>query len=256
MRLGGGQADGVLDLRRGAGRFGAAVPWMPVLLGVLVMVALLVAAVVRTADTEPVRTPTDLPPGPAVQLAAPDDSGFGADDSAPDEAPDSGVAAEGGDSTGDTPQPSVADRSPAAAPARPGRGGDTAGSRTPSRRDRSSPPAVSRPVAAPVTGAYRVIDTFSDSFIGEVAIANSSSGAAGWRVELRFGDDVGDLRTAWVEGSAQPTTRRSGQTYVFTARAAVAGGRTVPLRFQFDRSGRSDEPIRCMVNGERCRTAK
>jgi len=100
------------------------------------------------------------------------------------------------------------------------------------RRPRSPAEPPPRPPASPaaeaaltpVIGTYRVVDTFPDGFIGEVAVANTSGKAASWQVTLQLPDTVTDLRTSWVDGSPPPTVRRTGQTVIFTSAQPVSPG--------------------------------
>ncbi len=108
--------------------------------------------------------------------------------------------------------------------------------------------------AAEVTGTYRVIASYGDSFIGEVLITNSTSTGRHWTVELRFPANVGRLRAFWVESARQPAMDRSTTGYTFTSAVSISGRSSVPLRFHFDRTKASDAPPSCTVNGMACST--
>ncbi|MDQ7910634.1 hypothetical protein RB614_39680 [Phytohabitans sp. ZYX-F-186] len=114
-------------------------------------------------------------------------------------------------------------------------------------------PSPRRTTAAPpeVTGRYRVVETYRDSFIGEVRVANAASRSRPWSVRLRF-SATGDLRAFWVEGAPRPTLQRSGDVFTFTGGAPVGAGRAAPLRFQFERDGPVPAPTTCSVNGTGC----
>jgi hypothetical protein len=103
-----------------------------------------------------------------------------------------------------------------------------------------------------VSGHYRVTDSYPESFIGEVLIANSAGSDRDWRVELRFPAAVGDLVTSWVEGAPQATLRRSGNSYIWSSGAPVSARSQVPLRFHFRRAGSGNLPSFCTVNGAAC----
>jgi hypothetical protein len=97
-----------------------------------------------------------------------------------------------------------------------------------------------------------VLNSYVDSFIGEVLVSNSSSSPHDWSVRLRFSSNVGNLRTSWVESQPQATLTRSGQTFIWTSTVPVNAGSSVALRFQFDRSGTNSNPVTCTVNGANC----
>jgi hypothetical protein len=103
-----------------------------------------------------------------------------------------------------------------------------------------------------LSGTFRVVDTFSEAFIGEVVVANTSGRAENWQVSLQMPDTVTELRTSWVDGTPPPTVRRTGQTVVFTGAAPVTSGAVAPLRFQFARTGSLITPVTCTVNAVRC----
>lgn len=102
-----------------------------------------------------------------------------------------------------------------------------------------------------VTGRYRVVDTYRDSFIGEVRVANTASRSRTWTVRLRF-SSTDRLRAFWVEGAPRPALARSGDTFTFTGAAPVAAGKAAPLRFHFDRDGPVPTLTACSVNGTGC----
>jgi hypothetical protein len=104
-----------------------------------------------------------------------------------------------------------------------------------------------------VTGRYRLMNSYVDSFIGEVLLTNAAAAPRTWTVTLRFPATVGGLRTAWVESAPQATLRRSGPTLTFTGTAPLAARSSVPLRFHFDRTGPDVRPAFCAVDGAPCR---
>ena len=111
---------------------------------------------------------------------------------------------------------------------------------------------TSRPSVGPVSGRYRVVDSYDDAFIGEVLVTNTSGGNRDWWVELRFPARVEDLITSWVESAPQATLHRSGPAFVWTSRVPVPAGGAVALRFHFSRTGSGDLPSVCTVNEAAC----
>lgn len=126
-----------------------------------------------------------------------------------------------------------------------------AGAATPETPPTTAAPSPSPP-PPPLVGRFVVVDTFKDSFIGEVRVTNTSKTARGWTVRLRFPASVGGLRTFWVERAPRPTLKRSGDLLTFTSGAPVAAGKAAQLRFQLDRDGSGIKPSTCSVNGAPC----
>ncbi len=216
------------DLRRTARARG---PWLWAL-AALTSAALSLAAValVLLPADRPEQT---LPPPPPPFLP-----GFSVPAALPSSAPDPGRAA--------APVPATTTRRPATptatrAPARPA---------APSRARPATPPPAPD---ADVRGAYRVVDSFPDGFIGEVRITNTSGRDRDWTVRLRFPETVGDLRTSWVESAPQATLTTAGDTFTWSSGVPVAAGSTAVLRFQFARSGTDEKPRSCTVNSAACR---
>lgn len=116
-------------------------------------------------------------------------------------------------------------------------------------------PTPAAPTAAPISGTFRVVDTFSEAFIGEVTVTNASGRAVNWQVSLQLPDTVTELRTSWVDGTPPPAVRRTGQTVVFTGSQPVPSGAVAPLRFQFARTGSRIAPLACTVNDVQCGAA-
>jgi Cellulose binding domain len=196
-------------------------PWLPTLLGVCALIALLIIAATRFTSPSEVRA---LPPAPPF-LPAPVQS----------------------------PTPSS---TPISAPpsTRPGPRVRPATATTSPRPARSSTRATTAPAPAPgpVSGRYRVVDSYDNAFIGEVLVTNSSGRDSDWRVELRFPPAVGDLITSWVESAPQATLRRSGDSFIWSSGVPVPARGQVALRFHFSRSGSGDLPSACTVNGQSC----
>ncbi|MEU8615791.1 hypothetical protein AB0C29_48205 [Actinoplanes sp. NPDC048791] len=196
-------------------------PWLPTLLGVCALIALLIIAATRFTSSPEVRAVPPAPPFLPVPAATPTTSS-----------------------------------SPASAPpsARPGSQMRPATATTSPRPARSSSRATTAPAPAPgpVSGRYRVVDSYDNAFIGEVLVANSSGRDSDWRVELRFPPDVGDLITSWVESAPQATLRRSGDSFIWSSGVPVPARGQVALRFHFSRSGSGNLPSACTVNGQGC----
>ncbi|MGX6606070.1 cellulose binding domain-containing protein [Micromonosporaceae bacterium Da 78-11] len=117
---------------------------------------------------------------------------------------------------------------------------------TPARTSSTPPPAP------PVQGEYRVVDSYPDSFIGEVLVRNTTAGPADWVVELRFPAGVGGLRASWVEAAQQATLSQDGGSYLWRSGQPVDAGASALLRFHFDRQGSGDQPSSCTVDGTPC----
>lgn len=224
-------------------------PWLVVGCGVGVMIFLFVAVLAGLPGTRPgpVAGPAGFSPawpfGPDAERPTPagDEVSPTWSPSAAASIPPGGEAATGGPATtAGGPAATATGRTPPAARPAP----TTA---SPTRTRPADPPP--RPE---VTGRYRVMASFHDSFQGEVLVTNNGPAARQWSVELRFPGNVGRLQTSWVESAPQATLRRSGDRYIFTSTVPLAAGSSVPLRFQFDRSGRGDLPSDCRVNGTRC----
>ncbi|MEH1014999.1 cellulose binding domain-containing protein [Micromonospora sp. CPCC 206060] len=222
---------------RGASGVIAAAPWIVVMLGVGTMIVLLVFAVGAVRGD---RRPFD---GLAVDAAPPPT--LPADDG---RLTTNGPRADGSAS----PTPGRTSARPSVSPSRSPTPRATV-SGTPSR---SAPPGIlvsPAPPATPgVTGRYRVLESYRDSFIGEVRVVNTSTTARDWSVRLTFPAEVDRLRTYWVESAAQAAASRAGAAYVFTSGAPLGPGQTAYLRMHFHRSGSTDRPADCTVNGVAC----
>jgi hypothetical protein len=221
-----------------SGRMDALLPWVPVLVGVGVMIGLLIAALA-------------LSPGSATTTAN------GSVSQSPIGPPDQGQALGSSDGLGagqvspSDPLTSPATMSGSVAPSRTP-GGSAAGERGNGGSGAGVTPSAQAPVVTVVSGRYRVLNSYVDSFIGEVLVSNSSSSSRDWSVRLQFPSNVGSLRTSWVESQPQATLTRSGETFIWTSTVPVNAGSSVALRFQFDRSGTNSNPATCTVNGASC----
>lgn len=221
--------------------------WSVVNIGVGIMIGLVVAAFALTrpdADPGPDVVPAALPPTAAPVV--------GREPFQPPDTTDEGTPA---------PAAPAASTGPGypASPSRRNSDGqhttdpDAPGPDAPGPPPAPKPPAPEPPAVTPtVTGRYQLLNSYGDSFIGEVLLTNVTSTSRLWTVTLRFPSNVGSLRTAWVEGAPQAILRWSGRTAIFTSTANLGPGSSVPLRFHFDRSGSDARPEVCTANDIRC----
>jgi hypothetical protein len=209
---------------RGRARTGPALrellPWAPTVLGVCALVVLLIIAATRFTAAPEARAVPPAPPFLPVPVP--------------------------------TPVPPSASASPSVSSARPDRQVTASGPSRPARTSERATTSAPAPSPGPVSGRYRVIDSYGDAFIGEVLVANAAGRDSDWRVELRFPAAVGDLITSWVESAPQATLRRSGDSYVWTSGVPVPARGQVALRFHFSRDGSGNLPVTCTVNGRTC----
>jgi cellulose binding protein with CBM2 domain len=123
--------------------------------------------------------------------------------------------------------------------------GDAAGDPEPTRGG-TTPPRTTVPPG--VAGTYRVLNSYSDSFIGEVLVSNTTGAERSWTVTLSY---PGELVTSWLESLPQPTLVQRGTTYTWTSSVPLAARSSGSLRFHFRLSG-SAGPSGCTVNGSAC----
>ncbi|GAB7047825.1 hypothetical protein JCM9534A_29510 [Catenuloplanes indicus JCM 9534] len=105
------------------------------------------------------------------------------------------------------------------------------------------------------SGTFRVLNSYGDSFIGEVLITNPTTGVRHWSLQIAFEDNVGELRTFWVESAPQATMSRDGALYTFISTVPLSAGASVSLRLHFERTGADAPPRLCHVNGGVCGVA-
>jgi hypothetical protein len=217
-----------------------AMPWVPTVLGVGALIALLLVAAAPFSDKpDPQFGPAPQPFLPAEPLI-PVQGSPSAGPSAPQTSAATAAPGEGASA------PSAERTTPVTA---------TRPTTQPATRPTTARPAPTRTTQAPpatVTGRYRVVDSFGDGFIGEVLVGNGGGQSRDWTVRLRFPAHVGELITSWVESAPQATLTRSGSTYVWSSVAPVTAGGEAMLRFHFRRSGTGDRPSACTVNGTGC----
>lgn len=104
------------------------------------------------------------------------------------------------------------------------------------------------------TAVYRLMNSYDDSFIGEVLVTNPTTGVRHWSLQITFDDNVGELYTFWVESAPQATMSRNGPTYTFISTVPLSAGASVSLRVHFAREGADAPPRVCTVNGGTCRS--
>ncbi|MEH0974742.1 cellulose binding domain-containing protein [Micromonospora sp. CPCC 205546] len=212
----------------------ASSPWIVVSVGVVVMVVLLAIALGTYRGRGPAFDAQPGPPLPTVGLAEPIPS-----------------------ATSPT-----ATRSPraTAAPSRRVTSRPTPGQSTPARR--SSPPSptptgsgdaalIAPPSssASPVTGRYRVLESYADGFVGEVLLSNTSVTGRGWTARLTF--PGARLGSAWIEGGPQGTAQRIEDGFTYRSGGDLPPGASTALRFYVQ--GTQSRPAGCTVDGAACR---
>ncbi|GIG92936.1 cellulose-binding protein [Plantactinospora endophytica] len=219
-------------------RFLAAAPWLVVLAGVLVMIILFVLATGYFSSDLRRTSGVPDPAWPFAQGGTPSSAAGPA-------SPTDGV-------------PTVEPALPTPTTARPAGARNPAPSRTTPSRGTTPPPSFRPTTAAPkpaepaLTGRYRVLADYRDSFIAEVLVRNTGGAAQSWTVELRFRNEVHGLRNYWIEGAPRPSADRDDGRYVFRSGVPLSGNRSDPLRFHLERWGDSERPISCTVNGRAC----
>ncbi|GAA3764697.1 hypothetical protein GCM10022225_58430 [Plantactinospora mayteni] len=216
----------------------AAAPWIVVLAGVLVMTVIFVFATGYLAR--------DRRTSGAPETAWP----FAPGATPSPVASDTDPASPGG-------SPPAGPRTPTPTSARPNGGDKPAASRAAPPRTTTTPPPARPTTAAPkppdpLTGRYRVLADYRDSFIAEVLVRNDAGSAQSWTVELRFRNEVHDLRAFWVESAPRPSVDRDNGRWIFRSGTPLSNGRSDPLRFHFARWGDGEQPISCTVNGRAC----
>ncbi|TDB69785.1 cellulose-binding protein [Micromonospora sp. KC723] len=205
-------------------------PWLVVVVGVVVMVLLLVVALGSAGRRRPV---ADLPP-PAPTMSMPNLSAAtpslplatGTAPAVPGLLPRSAVP----------PSPSAS--SPSATPAGAGTQPST-----------PNPPRASPSPALTVTGRFRVMADYGDSFAGEVLLTNTTSGPRSWTIRLV--QPRGRLGSVWVESAPQGTARMRDGVLTYTSGVELTARGSVQVRFIFEGTG-GTMPSGCTVNGSAC----
>ncbi|GAB3189843.1 cellulose binding domain-containing protein [Micromonospora palomenae] len=209
----------------------ASSPWLLVATGVVVMVVLLVVALAASRGREPeTARPADLP----ATVALPD-----LPSSPPSRAPVA-LPAPG------APQLTPRRSDPPPGPTPSGHPASSAAGRD--ARPESTPPP---PPPSPVTGRYRVVNSFDGGFIGEVLLANAAAGPRPWTVRLVL--PAGSrVASSWVEGAPQGTSRMSDGVFTYASGVDLDGGASVALRFHLEHTGENTRPSECAVDGAAC----
>ncbi|MDO3703443.1 cellulose binding domain-containing protein [Micromonospora sp. C28SCA-DRY-2] len=205
----------------------ASSPWIVVSIGVAVMVVLLVVALGAYRGRSPDFDAQPGPPPPTVALPELPLPPTGSASPTPSQRA-TRTPAERSSSPSTRPTPSRSSRAPA-----PTTGGDDA------------PLAVP---PSPMSGRYRVVNSFHDGFIGEVLIRNSSTTDRDWTARLAF--PGGRVDSAWVEGAPQGTMSRTGDGFSYRSGRDLAGGASVALRFYVERA--DSRPASCTVDDVAC----
>lgn len=211
---------------RTASRVLASAPWVIVLLGVALLAAMLVVALLafrgperRPAATPPPAQPLSMPslpalPGePAASPLAPTPTRTAVPPSTP--------------ATSRPPVPAV-DPSPDTAAGRPGADDD-----------------------GELTAGYRVTGSDRDSFTARLVIRNGTDESRDWRVELLFGGNVKSIAVS-SGGSGISVTATGGGGYVLRGTSPLGAGQTRTIGLRFTRHGTGDRPGTCTVNGAAC----
>lgn len=205
--------------RPAASRVLASVPWVIVLLGVGLLTAMLVVALV--AFRAPERRPMADPP-PTQPLSLP---------SLPSLPALPGLAPA-------TPTPTSATPSAQVTPRPPG----PAGARSPRPADRAD---------GALTAGYRVTGSYRDSFTARLVVGNGTDDAREWRVELLFGGNVKSIQV-YSGGAGIAVTSTGAGRYTLRGTGPLDPGQSRTLGLRFTRHGTGDRPGSCTVNGADC----
>jgi len=114
--------------------------------------------------------------------------------------------------------------------------------------------------SATLTGSYEMThsdEEWGNKFEAKIVITNTTTTAQNWTVTLTFPPRITGLAAAWVDGQANPTVVRNGQTWTITGSGPVPPGGTITLMVQFfvtpRQPGDGDpNPTDCRVNNLTC----
>ncbi|HZM79421.1 MAG TPA: hypothetical protein VFC19_27135, partial [Candidatus Limnocylindrales bacterium] len=114
--------------------------------------------------------------------------------------------------------------------------------------------------SATLTGSYEIThsdEEWGNKFEAKLVITNMTSTAQNWTVTLTFPPRVTGLAAVWVDGQANPTAVRNGQTWTITGAGPVPPGGTITLMLQFFVIPRQPgdgepNPSDCRVNDRIC----
>lgn len=210
---------------RHASRWLASVPWVVVLLGVGLLGALLLVAIVSFRGPERQAVP---PPAPPMLLPT-----LGPTASPTPASATSPVTA---DPTA-TPTPTPSDVTPSPQP----------NSASPATMASAGPPAGG---SGSLTARYRVQDSDRDSFEAELLVDNQTAQAREWRVELVFGGNVKGIQVSGGSGVSVET--KGTGWYVVRGTSPLDAGDAAAVQLRFTRNGTGDKPGECTVNGGDC----
>ncbi|MDO3703444.1 cellulose binding domain-containing protein [Micromonospora sp. C28SCA-DRY-2] len=206
--------------RHAAPRVLASVPWVIVLLGVALLAAMLVVALV--AFRAPERRPAAAPP-PVQPLALPSLPVLPGLSASPLSAAPTPTPV--------TPSAGVTSRPPV-----------PASDRSPRTADRAD---------GAVTASYRVTESGRDSFTARLVVGNGTGDAREWRVELVFGGNVKSIEVS-SGGAGVAVSARDGGRFVVRGTGALGAGQSRTIGLRFTRHGTGDRPGSCTVNGAAC----
>ncbi|MDT0532062.1 cellulose binding domain-containing protein [Micromonospora sp. DSM 115977] len=212
----------------------ASSPWIVVSVGVAVMVVLLAIALGAYRGRGPAFDAQPGPPLPTVGVVDPEPS---AASPTVTRSPRATATQSGRSTTRPTPTRSTPARS------------STPPSPTPTGSEETAlvaPPSASR---SPLTGRYRVVESYADGFVGEVLVGNTSSAGREWTTRLTF--PGARLGSAWIEGAPQGTAQRIDDGFTYRSGGDLPGGASVTLRFYVQ--GTQSRPTSCTVDGVSCR---
>ncbi|MBQ1073405.1 cellulose binding domain-containing protein [Micromonospora sp. C31] len=229
-------------MRRAPGRsYGttavASSPWIVVSVGVVVMVVLLAIALGTYRGRGPAFDAQPGPPLPTLGLADPVPSVTSSPTATRSPRPSATPSARA--TARPTPKRSTPDRSSGPPSPTPSASGDAT---------LIAPPSPS-PSASPVTGRYRVVESYGGGFVGEVLLSNTSSTGRGWTARLTF--PGARLGSAWVEGAPQGAAQRIEDGFTYRSGDDLPPGASVALRFYVQ--GTQSRPASCTVDGGACR---
>ena len=100
-----------------------------------------------------------------------------------------------------------------------------------------------------MSGHFHVLNSYDDTFIGEVLLTNRTGAGQDWVLTLSY---PGKLRTSWLESLPQPTLVQRGHTFTWRSSVPLAAGSSGRMRFQFDKVNGSEAVGDCTVNGTPC----
>ncbi|MCL7455816.1 cellulose binding domain-containing protein [Micromonospora sp. MSM11] len=211
----------------------ASSPWIVVSVGVVVMVVLLAIALGTYRGRGPAFDAQPAPPLPTVGLADPEPSATSA------------MATR-------SPRATTSPSARATARPTPTRSRPERSSRPPSPTPSGSGAALIAPPpspASPLTGRYRVVESYADGFVGELLVGNTSSTGREWTARLTF--PGARLGSAWIEGAPQGMAQRIDDGFTYRSGGDLPGGASATLRFYVQ--GAQSRPTSCSVDGGACR---